>query len=389
MKRRGDSRRRRGARVTALGAIALALLAPAAAQAGSRAHASIVGGKTASILAFPSLAFIAAEDGNEQGFACTGTVIAPRLILTAAHCVEDLDRGGYTPTRDYIVATGLTNPHQAQAKDLSLVTSTHVFPAFNPGTVVGDAAVLVLATPTAAPAIPLASAADGALYEGGATVLLAGWGLTHANAAQEPRALRSTSTVVQAPASCVRKTRRFAPAYSPGLQLCATNPPDHATGGCYGDSGGPAIAQRPDGTVVEVGITSTGGPRCSTKVPNIFTRADRVSTWASEWIAAVEQGGPAARGRTREPPRMRRQDADEFVVNSLLEALGPRVLLIEKLRGDCKRLARPRVRCALTWRSGPGLYHAIVTVYYVLRQEAVVWDSNVTIRRVNPRGRLR
>ena len=74
--------------------------------------------------------------------------------------------------------------------------------------------------------------------------------------------------------------------------MCTTDPPDHANGGCFGDSGGPAIAQRADGSPVEIGIVSTGGPDCSTKLPNVFTRADRVSTWASEWIAATESGAP-------------------------------------------------------------------------------------------------
>ncbi len=94
------------------------------------------------------------------------------------------------------------------------------------------------------------------------------------------------------PAACKARIPRFYKPYSPALQMCTTDPPDHTNGGCFGDSGGPAIAHRADGSPVEIGIVSTGGPSCSTKLPNIFTRVDRVSTWAAEWIAATEPGAP-------------------------------------------------------------------------------------------------
>jgi secreted trypsin-like serine protease len=94
-------------------ALLTGVLAPGAAPAAAAvpaAHASIIGGDVAAIADFPSLAFIVAATGKNQGFACTGTVISPRLILTAAHCVEDLDFGGFTPAPDYKVATGRANP---------------------------------------------------------------------------------------------------------------------------------------------------------------------------------------------------------------------------------------------------------------------------------------
>ena len=150
----------------------------------------------------------------------------------------------------------------------------------------------ILASPTVAPAIPLAGAADGALYAGGAEVLLGGWGLTSANAGSAPDALRSTANVVLNAAACKARSKSFYRPYSASVQMCTTDPPDHASGGCFGDSGGPVIAHRPDGSPVEIGIVSTGGPGCSTKLPNIFTRADRVSTWTAEWIAATELGAP-------------------------------------------------------------------------------------------------
>ena len=363
--------------VCALLAIAVA---PTVAAAAPGAQASIIGGDVAAIADFPSLAFIAAQTGKDQGFACTGTVIAPRMVLTAAHCVEDLHFGGFTAAPDYKVATGRANPRQDETGEVLRVSSTHVFPGFDPGTTRDDAALLVLASPTTAPAIPLAGAADSALYAGGAPVLLAGWGLTRANARSAPDVLHSTSNVVLNPAACKTRIPRFYPPYSTALQMCTTDPPDKRNGGCFGDSGGPAIAQRADGSPVQIGIVSTGGPACSTKLPNIFTRVDAVSTWASEWVAATELGAPPPSLKAR-LPAMSRESAQGLVAGLLSARFGELFSGAQGLRGRCQRLGPARQKCELLWRYGPKLYFGSVTVFYALQQNAVAWGNSYVVQR--------
>jgi len=360
--------------------LATAGLAPNVASAAPAAQASIIGGDVAAIADFPSLAFIAAQTGKNEGFACTGTVIAPRLVLTAAHCVENLQLGGFTPAPDYQVATGRTNPRQDETGNVLQVSATHVFPGFDPGTTRGDAALLVLSSPTSAPAIPLAGTADSALYAGGAPVLLAGWGLTRANARSAPDGLHSTSNVVLNPAACKPSISRFYPPYSPALQMCTTDPPDRANGGCFGDSGGPAIAHRADGSPVQIGIVSTGGPACSTKLPNIFTRVDRVSTWAAEWIAATELGAPPPALKAHLPAMS--QESAQGLIGGLLSArFGQLFTKARGLRGECRRLGPARLQCQLLWRFGPKLYLGTVTAFYALQQNAVAWGNSYVVER--------
>jgi len=92
----------KAARLGGLAMVMLCLvLAPVATAKSTRAaaptaQASIVGGTPATIADFPSLAYVQAEEGPKKGFACTGTVIAPRVILTAGHCVEDVETGHLT-----------------------------------------------------------------------------------------------------------------------------------------------------------------------------------------------------------------------------------------------------------------------------------------------------
>lgn len=354
-------------------ALMLALVLPAAAAADSGAQASIVGGRAASIAEFPSLAFIEAREGK-HGFACSGTVVAPRVILTAAHCVEEIEKGTITPAANYAVATGVTDPSEAQIGNVFHVAETHVFPGFDPGILHGDAAILILSTPTSAPPIPMAGATDAGIYAGGAPVQLVGWGLTSAKAKEEPGGLRATEMLVQTPTSCKQKTRTFYPPYSEAAQVCllATT---RASGGCFGDSGGPAIGQRADGTPVEVGITSTGGPNCSTRLPNVLTRVDYVSTWVSQWIAAVESGAPPPAGATT-VPAMTKGGAEQFAILTLLNAFGKRFAGAREVAGSCHKASRSRYHCQIAWITGPELYVANISTFYVLRQEAVAWDSH-------------
>lgn len=359
--------------------LALSLLLPAVASAKVGATASIIGGSGATIEEFPSLAYIQAREG-ESGFACTGTVVAPKVILTAAHCIEDLERGNFTSAGNYAVATGTTTLGKALRQNIFRVVETHVFPGFDPGSLRGDAGILVLNRPTGAPPIPLAGPEDAALYEGGTTIRLAGWGLTRANATDGSDSLRATSLVVQAPTFCKQKTRRYYDAYSPTQQLCAIDAPSKKSGGCFGDSGGPAIGQRADGTQVELGIISTGGPFCNTKLPNVLTRIDYVAPWVTEWIAAVETGAARPTIDPSAPfPLMTRPVAEAFAVYTLQDAFGRRFERAKQVFGRCKRGSRSRFRCEVSWRSGRNIYAGIVSPFYARRQDAVVWDSHFRI----------
>lgn len=366
--------------LAALACALVALFIPATVSAAPTAQASIVGGHASSIAEFPSLSYIEAHEGN-HGFACTGTVVAPRVVLTAAHCVESLEHGGLTPAGQYALSTGVTKPEEAQAENVFHVTEAHVFPGFDPGTLHGDAGILILDRPTSAPPIPLAGAGDAALYEGGAVVQLAGWGLTQASATEQPAGLRSTSMVVQTPAACKQRTSGFYKPYSPTAQLCTLDLPSRKSGGCFGDSGGPAIGQRADGTPVELGVISTGGDFCSTKKPNILTRVDYVSPWVAEWIAATEAGGPRpVLAPGTDLPLMAKSTAEGFAILTLEDHFGNRFARAKKLFGTCHRSSRTRFRCEIAWLVGRYVYAGTVSTFYVRRDSAVVWDSHFHVQ---------
>jgi secreted trypsin-like serine protease len=269
--------------------LTLALAAPAGASSGARA--SIVGGSAAPSEEWPWAAFILAADKNGEGFSCTGTVVSATVILTAGHCVEDIVTGRKTPLSQYLVVTGSSDVRDAAVRQVSKVRRAIVYPGFNRFKVHGDAALLVLSTPTTAPPVALATTTDAALLAAETPTWIAGWGLSGPlRKLERTPVLRRAATFVQRRLYCRNHARVYYPFFNYGLQLCTITPPSFAIGTCHGDSGGPAVAFREDGTPVQIGVTSLGAADCDTHLPDIFTRVDLIYPWVAEQIAATATG---------------------------------------------------------------------------------------------------
>jgi secreted trypsin-like serine protease len=380
---------RRGFARGATGWIAAALLGaqllgiPASASA-TGAHASIVGGYPVSIESLPSLAYVETENASEST-SCTGTVVAPRVILTAGHCVENLETGTVRPAAEYGVATGVSDWRAATANDVFPVTQAIVYPGFSPGQMHGDAGLLVLSRPTSAPSIRMATSSDLGLLAAGTPIGIAGWGKTSGEAEYASPLLRAAETVVQQPSYCRRAVGSYYPFFSSQGQFCAINPPSFSTATCHGDSGGPAIALDASGNPVELGITSLGEPECSTYEPNVFTRVDRISSWVAGWIAAVEEGAPAPAVSTPKVvlPFMSIGRARGLVARSLSEGLGSRWRSGRSKRMGCARVDRQKVKCGVSWWQGPNDYWGGATVYFLQQHGVVYWNDRYKIHSVN------
>jgi secreted trypsin-like serine protease len=271
----------------------LAVAGPAEASPGARA--SIVGGTTALNEEWPWAAFILAADQKGEGFSCTGTVISPTVVLTAAHCVEDIVTGKKTPVAQYIVVTGSRDIRDPALRQVSRVRRAIPYPNFNRFKVHGDAGLLVLETPTSVPTLALAGPEDAGLFAADTPTWIAGWGLSGPlKKLKRTPVLRRGATFVQRRLYCRNHARAYYPFFNYSSQLCTITPPGFSIGTCHGDSGGPALAFREDGTPVQIGITSLGAADCDTSLPDIFTRVDRIYGWIAEQIAATATGAPAA-----------------------------------------------------------------------------------------------
>jgi hypothetical protein len=297
--------RRHFARATPV-VLALALWAPVAAasppgyrvSAASKhahAHASVVGGSVAPAGSWPFAAFIA---DVSTGTACSGTVVSPMLVLTAAHCVENISAGTVSAPANLRVVTGSLDWTNRGSGQVLGVSQIDVDPTFDATTLDNDAALLVLATPTQAPSIQLASPADSSLTQAGTPAQMAGWGDSYVGESTPPTVLYQGSTVVQSAVYCAQQETLDGVLYDPAENLCAADTPSFAVSACHGDSGGPLVATTAGGEPLEIGITSHGDANCNPDYPSVFTRADAISGWVSSEIAQT----PTPPGTSTTPP---------------------------------------------------------------------------------------
>jgi secreted trypsin-like serine protease len=250
-----------------------------------RARAAIIGGTAARGPLFASLALVVDFRPGEGVAVCSGTVVAPDVVLTAAHCVVNRDTGETWPTYGYEVQTHTTLAGSPGTL-VSDVTRVLVDPSFDRSTVAYDAALLILSTPTSAPPVKLPPA--GAVPLAGTQALVAGWGET-AYGANVSRRLRAVATIVRSEGWCSTSVEGF----ETRSELCAMHGITSRGRSCKGDSGGPLLVRGRNGPV-EIGIISQGWPHCSPEGPMIMTDTSAVSGWVGATLRGEAQLAAAA-----------------------------------------------------------------------------------------------
>lgn len=393
---------------------------------GRRVQAAIVGGLGATRGSWPWVAYIQAQTGPRSGIACTGTVVAPNVVLSAAHCAEDTSTGIPYPPSAYAVHTGSVDLLDPTSGQVLAVSRVIIYPFYNRTTHSGgDAALLVLNEPTAAPAIPLATAADSSLFSPGTPGYIAGWGQTYGGDPNPPTQLQTAVTSVQSPTLCAQGLAVITGAsFDPGSEICAIDPPSYAVGTCHGDSGGPMLARRADGSWVQIGITSWGESGCSTSIPDVFTRVPAVSAWVSSWVAALHPPAlpppapsppapsppapaPAPPAPTRPatpvatpaptpaPKPVAVSPLDSWTLKTAWAKRDVRTALRDRFhvavthghgyRATCRRDTRLQLSCNVAWRHGLDDYWGHITIFLKLDHNQVVWDHHMRIRRARDR----
>ncbi|MGZ3442614.1 MAG: S1 family peptidase [Polyangia bacterium] len=233
--------------------------------------------------------------GSMQASLCTGEVISPHVVLTAAHCVDPASVGAGAKT---IVFIGQQLPQSSAPapSDLLAVKEVHFDSAFNINAAQNghDVGVAILTNPTTITPIPYNRSPIPTSMQGG-PVRLVGYGITDASDTMGTTA----GTRRQAPTTLAHVDDLFV-----GLQ-------DGSHGICEGDSGGPAFMTF-GGTERIIGVTSFGFQGCPLTAPSGTpagfeagndTRVDSYASFIDQWVTMFD---PPAKG----PGDMCTSDAD-------------------------------------------------------------------------------
>ncbi len=266
--------------VTLIGSTIASPPTAAAQDATGAVQTRIIGGTDAAVGAWPNIAALLRSNQPDPSQArfCGGTLIAPRVVLTAAHCVVS---GGRTIAATSInVAVGARMLSAIQPVDRLPVAAIYTNPLYT-GAVSGyDVALLILGTALTATPMPLVT--DANMPADGSLLSIAGWGSTHAYSGPSDSsptfldALQEASVILRATAPC---TTAYGTNYIAALMFCASGPDSTPVADtCQGDSGGPITALI-GGTKTLVGDTSFGSGCGQSTHPGVYTRLTSVLPW--------------------------------------------------------------------------------------------------------------
>ncbi|PDS45857.1 peptidase C14 [Rhizobium anhuiense] len=291
-------------RVLTIASVMLLVTSPALAQQDTdfagEDGGRVIGGQAAKKGEWPWQVKILAPDPEQRGrFGghCGGSLIAPRWILTAAHCVTS-GRSGKQDlfARDLLIVEGKSKIDKVIAVDGPdkpglAVEDVVIHEDFDRKVFANDIALIKLAEPAKSRPAILASASDEAVEAAGHPAVVTGWGYTKADHGWDDKYLPTELQEVELPIvpreDCRAAYRDSSMRMNPidERNVCA----GYAEGGkdaCQGDSGGPLVAQRPDKSWIQLGIVSWGAGCAEAEHYGVYTR---VAAFRG-WIAAKTDG---------------------------------------------------------------------------------------------------
>jgi secreted trypsin-like serine protease len=271
----------------ALAATALVAVPVAGAMPATKVTPRIVGGKPVGASQLPALAalMIPGKGHARYRLVCSGTLVAPNEVLSAAHCVEPIVFFGY----GMVAQVGSRDLGSKTATTVS-VESVTINKTWLFGSQSDDLALFKLSSPVSTPRSPLASKADRALTANGNLVQIAGWGLTiqlpvfgDPGDAIPPRRAQVATVPIVGDDICQADYADLDPTeFVPPTDLCAGMQGKDA---CYGDSGGPMYATDPQGGLKQIGVVSRGAGCATKSYPGIYTDLTVLRPWIDKNIS--------------------------------------------------------------------------------------------------------
>ena len=266
-------------------------------------NSRIINGKVTSISDWPwQVGLLYGGSGSAEPatarYFCSGSLIAPDLVVTAGHCVADLRPN---EVKGLTVVAGRTFLNRTSTGEL-LPVSRAIMPLDSNGqrryrsrggAAAWDVALLKLTSPSASPPIAIAGASETTSWQPGRLVQTTGWGYTNAANPRVSNRLRVARQVILTASVCRRDQGNV---YETKTMICIGGP-EGGSSTCSGDSGGPMVSPVGDGWRL-VGLTSFGDLFCSGNVASVDNRTagNAVRNWIREKAIQVSGYDPVGEG---------------------------------------------------------------------------------------------